>query len=70
MAPRGSRQDPNIDPVVRRIRADFKASKKRPEYGMGMVYLGLARRWQRPVSEIKRLVRGPKMRNIITVRIK
>lgn len=45
----------------RRIRAQFRAEKKRIDYsndGLPTLYLRLARQWKRPVQEIKRIVKA------------
>ncbi len=44
-----------------RIRLQFKAHRRSPwvrEYGIGSLYLRLARQWKRPIKEIKRIVKG------------
>lgn len=43
-----------------RIRRDYKSLRKGDfanEYGVGALWLNLARRWKRPVQEIKRICR-------------
>lgn len=45
-----------------RIYRHFLGLKKRPENGMGPVWMTLARRWRMPIQEVKRIVREEKAR--------
>lgn len=45
-----------------RIRLQYKAMRRTSwvhEWGVGSLWLALARQWKRPVQEIKRIVHGP-----------
>lgn len=53
--------DPKAPEVEQRIKAQFRAERKRLDYrigGLPALYLRLARQWERPVQEIKRIVKS------------
>lgn len=72
MSKRGSKQDPDDSPRDRRIKAQFKAMKSSNmgvfDGTLSSLYLRLARQWKIPVREVKRIVHGPRMRNVVDIR--